>query len=59
MAISRKSNFLTLSLLHHHDTLIVGDIQRQLGVLPAQMSRIIRVPGDARPPPYRLPHQST
>jgi DNA-binding MarR family transcriptional regulator len=34
--------FLTLSLLHSYQTLIVGDIQRQLGVLPAQMSRIIR-----------------
>jgi len=34
--------FLTLSLLHQRDSLIVGDIQRQLGVLPAQMSRIIR-----------------
>ncbi len=38
----KEVEFLTLSLLHHHDTLIVGDIQRQLGVLPAQMSRIIR-----------------
>jgi DNA-binding MarR family transcriptional regulator len=34
--------FLSLALLHQHGTLIVGDIQRQLGVLPAQMSRIIR-----------------
>lgn len=34
--------FLTLSLLHLREPLIVGDIQRQLGVLPAQMSRIIR-----------------
>jgi DNA-binding MarR family transcriptional regulator len=34
--------FLTLAALHQHQTLIVGDIQRQLGVLPAQMSRIIR-----------------
>ncbi|MFO0881712.1 MAG: MarR family transcriptional regulator [Gemmataceae bacterium] len=34
--------FLTLSLLHQRESLIVGDIQRQLGVLPAQMSRIIR-----------------
>src|SRR5262249_17504319 len=34
--------FLTLSLLHVREPLIVGDIQRQLGVLPAQMSRIIR-----------------
>jgi DNA-binding MarR family transcriptional regulator len=38
----KEVEFLTLSLLHHHETLIVGDIQRQLGVLPAQMSRIIR-----------------
>jgi DNA-binding MarR family transcriptional regulator len=34
--------YLTLSILSHHDMLIVGDIQRLLGVLPAQMSRIIR-----------------
>src|SRR5438874_10510139 len=34
--------FLTLTLLSNHGTLIVGDIQRQLGVLPAQMSRVIR-----------------
>jgi DNA-binding MarR family transcriptional regulator len=38
----KEVEFLTLSLLHHHKTLIVGDIQRQLGILPAQMSRIIR-----------------
>lgn len=38
----KEVEFLTLSLLHRHETLIVGDIQRQLGVLPAQMSRIIR-----------------
>jgi DNA-binding MarR family transcriptional regulator len=38
----KEIEFLTLSLLHQHETLIVGDIQRQLGVLPAQMSRIIR-----------------
>jgi DNA-binding MarR family transcriptional regulator len=34
--------FLTLTLLSSHATMIVGDIQRQLGVLPAQMSRVIR-----------------
>jgi DNA-binding MarR family transcriptional regulator len=34
--------FLTLSLLNQYEPLIVGDIQRHLGVLPAQMSRIIR-----------------
>jgi DNA-binding MarR family transcriptional regulator len=38
----REIEFLTLSLLHQREPLIVGDIQRQLGVLPAQMSRIIR-----------------
>jgi DNA-binding MarR family transcriptional regulator len=38
----KEIEFLTLSLLHQHGTLIVGDIQRHLGVLPAQMSRIIR-----------------
>jgi DNA-binding MarR family transcriptional regulator len=38
----KEVEFLTLSLLRHHDSLIVGDIQRHLGVLPAQMSRIIR-----------------
>jgi DNA-binding MarR family transcriptional regulator len=38
----KEIEFLTLSLLHHHAPRIVGDIQRQLGVLPAQMSRIIR-----------------
>jgi DNA-binding MarR family transcriptional regulator len=38
----KEVEFLTLTLLSHRDTLIVGDIQRQLGVLPAQMSRIIR-----------------
>jgi DNA-binding MarR family transcriptional regulator len=34
--------FLTLSILSSHGTMIVGDIQRLLGVLPAQMSRVIR-----------------
>jgi|SRR6516165_9722811 DNA-binding MarR family transcriptional regulator len=38
----KEVEFLALSLLRHRETLIVGDIQRQLGVLPAQMSRIIR-----------------
>lgn len=38
----KEVEFLTLSILQLHDTLIVGDIQRQLGVLPAQMSRILR-----------------
>ena len=38
----KELEFLTLSILSHRATLIVGDIQRQLGVLPAQMSRIIR-----------------
>jgi DNA-binding MarR family transcriptional regulator len=38
----KEVEFLTLSILCHHDMLIVGEIQRMLGVLPAQMSRIIR-----------------
>ena len=40
----------TLTLLQGRGTMIVGDIQRLLGVLPAQMSRIIRSLED-RPAP--------
>jgi DNA-binding MarR family transcriptional regulator len=38
----KEIEFLTLSILHARGTMIVGDIQRLLGILPAQMSRIIR-----------------
>jgi DNA-binding MarR family transcriptional regulator len=38
----KEAEYLTLSILHQHETRNVGDIQRRLGVLPAQMSRIIR-----------------
>ena len=38
----KEVEYLTLSILQDHGTMIVGDIQRQLGVLPAQMSRVIR-----------------
>src|SRR5436853_946270 len=38
----KEVEFLTLSLLQTNGTMIVGDIQRLLGVLPAQMSRVIR-----------------
>ena len=38
----KEIEFYTLSLLQERGTMIVGDIQRLLGVLPAQMSRIIR-----------------
>jgi DNA-binding MarR family transcriptional regulator len=38
----KEVEFLTLAILNGHGTMIVGDIQRLLGVLPAQMSRIIR-----------------
>jgi DNA-binding MarR family transcriptional regulator len=38
----KEVEFLTLGFLQEHGTMIVGDIQRLLGVLPAQMSRIIR-----------------
>jgi len=38
----KEVEFLTLAILQEHGTMIVGDIQRLLGVLPAQMSRIVR-----------------
>jgi len=38
----KEVEFLTLTILHESGIMIVGDIQRLLGVLPAQMSRIIR-----------------
>lgn len=38
----REIEFLALALLQERKTMIVGDMQRQLGVLPAQMSRVIR-----------------
>jgi len=34
--------FLTLAILQRNQPMIVGDIQRILGILPAQMSRLIR-----------------
>src|SRR5262245_37373991 len=38
----KANKFLSLSILQANGTMIVGDIQRILGILPAQMSRIIR-----------------
>lgn len=38
----KEGEFLTLALLQERGTMIVGEIQRELGVLPAQMSRIVR-----------------
>lgn len=38
----KEVEYLTLTTLQVHGSMIVGDIQRLLGVLPAQMSRIIR-----------------
>lgn len=38
----KEIEYLTLALLHGRATMIVGELQRRLGVLPAQMSRIIR-----------------
>jgi DNA-binding MarR family transcriptional regulator len=38
----KEVEFLTLAILNDRSSMIVGDIQRLLGVLPAQMSRIIR-----------------
>ena len=38
----KEMEFFTLSILKQNEPMIVGDIQRILGILPAQMSRIIR-----------------
>jgi DNA-binding MarR family transcriptional regulator len=38
----KELEFITLKILKNGGTMIVGHIQRLLGVLPAQMSRIIR-----------------
>jgi DNA-binding MarR family transcriptional regulator len=38
----KEIEYLSLALLQGHRTMIVGDMQRLLGVLPAQMSRVIR-----------------
>ncbi len=38
----KELEYHTLAILSDRGTMIVGDIQRLLGVLPAQMSRIIR-----------------
>jgi DNA-binding MarR family transcriptional regulator len=38
----KDMEFRTLILLQRRKTMTVGDIQRRLGVLPAQMSRILR-----------------
>lgn len=46
----KEIEFLALSILHAHERRTVGDLQRTLGVLPAQMSRIIRsLEGRPRP----------
>src|SRR5436309_170164 len=37
-----ETQFLTLDLLTKNTILTVGELQRSIGVLPAQMSRIIR-----------------
>ena len=37
-----ETEFLTLDLLFKEDPLTIGEIQKKVGVLPAQMSRIVR-----------------
>ena len=46
----KELEFLTLAILRQAHPMIVGDIQRILGVLPAQMSRIIRSLEGRKPP---------
>jgi DNA-binding MarR family transcriptional regulator len=38
----KELEYLTLAILQSQQPMIVGDIQRLIGVLPAQMSRILR-----------------
>lgn len=47
----KEGEFLTLAMLQERGTLTVGEIQRELGVLPPQMSRIIRAL-EGREQPY-------
>lgn len=37
-----ETEFLTLDLLTNHQPQTVGDLQKQIGILPTQMSRVIR-----------------
>ena len=37
-----ETEFVTLSLLAREQTLTIGEVQKHVGVVPAQMSRIIR-----------------
>ncbi|HUT87866.1 MAG TPA: helix-turn-helix domain-containing protein [Thermoguttaceae bacterium] len=37
-----ESEFITLDLLTKHETMTVGEIQKQIGIPPAQMSRLMR-----------------
>lgn len=37
-----ETEFVTLDILSRAQTLTIGEIQKQVGVVPAQMSRIIR-----------------
>ncbi len=46
----KEIEFLTLAILQNQGTMIVGDIQRVLGILPAQMSRVIRALETREPP---------
>ena len=37
-----ETEFVALDILTKHKSLTVGDIQKEIGILPAQMSRVIR-----------------
>ncbi len=49
----KEGEFLTLVLLQERGTMTVGQLQRELGVLPAQMSRFVKGL-EQRDPPYIL-----
>lgn len=37
-----ETEFLTLDLLENEEPLTIGEVQKRIGVVPAQMSRIVR-----------------
>jgi len=47
-----EAEFVTLDLLVHQGTMIVGDLQRAVGILPAQMSRLLRGLGEKGGAPF-------
>ena len=47
-----ESEFLTLDILAKHQPVTIGEIQKRIGVVPAQMSRIVKGLEDRTPKSY-------